>query len=249
MSRVRLDGPAPALPLRLADQHRARPVGDAVELVREGDEPPLPLARLATRAGFEVIATAPGRVTAVRARALPDTVGPGMRVLLVGLNPSLHAADAGYGFAGPSNRFWPAALAAGLVSTAHDSRAALVDDRVGMTDLVKRPSPSARELTAGEYRDGLAELAELCAWLRPPLVCFVGLSGYRAARDRRAVAGAQEAEVGGSAVYVMPNPSGLNAHTSHDDLVGHFRAVLELATGRQVSKPTGQLTPVPPMPQ
>ena len=82
-------------------------------------------------------------VDATRARTLPDTVGPGMRLLLVGLNPSEYAADAGAGFARPGNRFWPAALAAGLVTRTHDPFHALRVDGVGMTDLVKRATPRA----------------------------------------------------------------------------------------------------------
>ena len=136
--------------------------------------------------------------------ALPDTVGPDMLVLLVGLNPSLHAADKGYAFAGPGNRFWPAALEAGLVTAAHDSHRALLVDRVGMTDLVKRPTGTAGDLASSEYRDGL-RIEWLCEWLAPAAVCFVGLTGYRAVRDARATAGWQDRRLGGSPVYVMPS--------------------------------------------
>jgi TDG/mug DNA glycosylase family protein len=170
-------------------------------------------------------------LTLERRRTLPDTVGPGMRALVVGLNPSLHAADAGYGFAGPGNRFWPAAIAAGLVSTARDPLAALEADGVGMTDLAKRATARAAELDRDEYRAGLQRLDRLCEWLRPSVVCVVGITGWRAAAgDRTASLGVQSRGVGGCPVYVMPNPSGLNAHTDHDDLVRHFHAALEAGT-------------------
>lgn len=166
-------------------------------------------------------------VTARRAHTLADAVGPNMRVLVCGLNPSLHAADAGYGFSGPSNRFWPAALDAGLVDLARDPVAALRDHGVGMTDLVKRATARAQELRAEEYRRGLTRLERLCAWLEPRAVCIVGITGWRAATgEREATLGWQRRALGGRPVYVMPNPSGLNAHTNHADLVQHFTTVL-----------------------
>jgi TDG/mug DNA glycosylase family protein len=166
---------------------------------------------------------------ATRARTLPDTVGPGMRVLVCGLNPSLYAADAGVGFARPGNRFWPAALAAGLVAVARDADAALRDHGVGMTDLVKRATVGASELTTAEYRDGLDRVGHLVRWLRPGVICFVGLAGWRAAVDRKAVAGVQPRGLAGVPVYVMPSTSGLNAHSSLPDLTAHLRAAADLA--------------------
>jgi len=166
---------------------------------------------------------------ATRARTLPDFVGPGMRLLVVGLNPSLYAADAGVGFARPGNRFWPAALAAGLVSRDRDPRHALREHGLGMTDLVKRATPGASELTRDEYRDGTARVERLVRWLTPGAVCFVGLAGWRAAVERRAQAGEQPAGFGGVPAYVMPNTSGLNARSSPADLANHLRAAAALS--------------------
>ena len=101
---------------------------------------------------------------------------------------------------------------------------------MGMTDLVKRATPRADELTTDEYRTGLARVEQLCAWLRPEAVCFVGLAGWRAAADRTATPGWQESDLGGSPVYVMPSTSGLNAHSSLADLTDHLR---HAATGPQ----------------
>ncbi len=169
-------------------------------------------------------------VRATRARTLADTVGPDMRVLVCGLNPSLHAADAGLGFSRPGNRFWPAALAAGLVSVDRDPLHALGHHGLGMTDLVKRASPRADGLTVAEYTAGLARIDRLVAWLQPRVVCFVGLAGWRAATDRRAQAGEQDRVIGGRPVYVMPNTSGVNASSSLADLTGHLQAVAALAS-------------------
>ncbi len=189
---------------------------------------PAEVAAVVAGAGFDVEdASAHGEtiwVQARRARTLADTVGPGMRVLVCGLNPSLVAADAGFGFAGPTNRFWRAAVEAGLVTRAKDPLAALRVDGVGMTDLVKRATPAAAELTRAEYAAGADRVQRLVEWLRPRLVLFVGLAGWRAALDRRARPGLQDEPFGGAPAYVMPSTSGLNAATSYADLVAHMAA-------------------------
>jgi TDG/mug DNA glycosylase family protein len=169
-------------------------------------------------------------VTLRRERTLADTVGPGMRLLLVGLNPSEYAADVGVGFARPGNRAWPALLASGLASTDRDPVALLRSGRVGMSDLVKRATPRADRLHRDEFASGLERLDRLCEWLRPGAVCILGVTGWRQATgDRAAVPGPQEQRLGGRPVHVAPNPSGLNAHTSVDDLVDHLHAALALA--------------------
>lgn len=168
-------------------------------------------------------------VRARRARTLPDTVAPGIRLLVCGLNPSVRAADAGVGYVTPGNRFWPVALAAELVSRDRDPWHALRAHRVGFTDLVKRATPRADGLTAAEYRDGLARVERLCAWLQPAAVCLVGLAGWRAAVDRRARPGVQERRLGGCPTYVMPSTSGANAATPREELEAHLRAAAALA--------------------
>jgi TDG/mug DNA glycosylase family protein len=100
---------------------------------------------------------------------------------------------------------------------------------MGMTDLVKRATVVASELTTDEYRHGVARVERLCAWLRPGAVCIVGLAGWRSAVDRAAVAGVQERCLAGTAVYLMPSTSGLNAHARVDDLADHLRAAAALA--------------------
>ena len=209
------------------------------------DWDPDALARVIVGAGFTVeelrdlTEDRPGRarapdpawlgVRATRARTLPDYVGPDLRVLFVGLNPSEYAADVGVGFARPGNRFWPAVRAAGLATVERDPRRLLRVDRVGMTDLVKRATPNAAGLTSAEYRDGAARVERLVAWLAPAVVCVVGLTGWRAAIDRSATAGLQPTRFGERPVYVMPNTSGVNAHASLADFVEHLGAVRRLA--------------------
>src|SRR5262249_16704592 len=115
-------------------------------------------------------------VRLTRARTLPDLVGPDMRLLVCGLNPSLYAAAAGIGFARPGNRFWPAALAAGVASRDRDPWHAYRHHRVGFTDLVKRATVGARELTKDDYRNGFARVERMVRWLEPGAVVFVGLA-------------------------------------------------------------------------
>lgn len=158
-----------------------------------------------------------------RRLTLPDTVGANMKMLLCGLNPSIYSAEVGVGFGRPGNRFWPAALAAGIVSRDRDPRHALTHGGIGMTDLVKRATRKAAELDAAEYRNGLVRVERLVSWLKPEVVCFVGLSGWRTAVDRKATSGWQEQTLGGAPVYLMPSTSGLNASSQLPDLTQHLR--------------------------
>ena len=234
------------LPLALADLHRSTSVGDTAEAT--GIDGALAgsgrLDDVVSGAGFTVVdplgavdAEAPmpaerrdraGRGLVLRREyTLPDTVGAGMRLLVCGLNPSPYAADAGVGFGRPGNRFWPAALAAGLVTADRDPRRALVVDGVGMTDLVKRVTARAAEVGRAEYRAGLERVERLCEWLRPEAVCMVGLAGWRAAADPKAGPGWQGRKLGPAPVYVMPSTSGLNARIGLEDLTRHLRAALK----------------------
>ncbi len=240
--------PHDELPLAMAELHRALPVGAPIawsfipgpddRVVSDDDLPGRNFWRwsddhlvdVMTGAGFEQVTLSgdqPRFVEAIRSRTLTDTVGPGMRLLVCGLNPSLHAADAGVGFVTPGNRFWPAALATGLCSLDRDPWDAIRTHGVGMTDLVKRATRRADELDPAEYEAGVRRVERLCARLAPDAVCMVGLAGWRAAIDRKAVAGWQPAALGGRPVYVMPSTSGLNAHSRLDDLAAHLRTALD----------------------
>ncbi|MDQ6726845.1 MAG: methyltransferase domain-containing protein [Actinomycetota bacterium] len=244
--------PRERLPTALAQLHRAMAVGAPLALSvvagdREGPWPgddfpgrifsywrPDALAGVLTGAGFEVAgAEADGErvwADAVRARTLPDTVGPGMRVLVCGLNPSVVSADAGFAYAGRSNRFWPAAVAAGLVTRPRDPLGCLAEDGVGITDLVKRATPNAAQVSGEEFRAGAQRVRQLVEWLRPRVVLFVGLAGWRVAVDRDARAGLQPDTFGGAPAYVMPSTSGLNAHSGPAQLRRHMEEALAVAS-------------------
>jgi len=233
------------LPMLLAVIHRDSEVDDQIKITMRIDttdassaDTRMPeLRSLLSGGGFSIEDGArPGdespdthEFTVTRLRSLPDYVARGMKVLLCGLNPSLHSADLRVGFGRGGNRFWPAALASGLVTIDRDPVDALSTHRVGMTDMVKRASTKASSLTRDEYRLGLDRVDQLCSWLRPAVVCMVGLAGWRSATDRKAAAGLQERRLGDSLVYVMPSTSGLNANSSLADLTAHLAAAAEIA--------------------
>jgi len=222
------DVPATAMPMRLAELHRRCASGDRVRVWL-----PEALGRgllddVLTGAGFSMKRRETTRPTVLeRTWTLPDTVGPRMRLLVSGLNPSPAAADAGIGFARPGNRFWPAALAAGLVTSDRAPDHALHAHGIGMTDIVKRTTRRADQLSPDEYQLGLGRLERLVAWLEPQTVCFVGLAGWRSAVDRKASAGWQERALAGRPVYLMPSTSGLNANSQLPDLTEHLARAAE----------------------
>lgn len=225
------------LPAALARCNMGTGVGAPVRfsVPADGYPPEAPsLPALLEGAGF-VVTGRPRRargqleIDAFRDRTLPDFVAGGMRILVCGLNPSLVAADAGFGYAGATNRFWSVAVAAGLVTQPRQPLAALAEDGMGMTDLVKRATPNADSLTTAEYQAGAERVHRLVEWLRPGVVLSVGLAGWRAAVDRRAVPGPQPSPFGGVPAYVMPSTSGRNARTSPAELADHVQRALALS--------------------
>jgi len=146
---------------------------------------------------------------------LRDVGGPGLLVLFVGINPSLRSAEVGHHFARPGNRFYPTLHAAGFTPRrlSPEEDGLLPSFGVGVVNFVSRATRAASELTVAELRSGAAALeATVRAW-EPRLVAPLGVVAYRAAYRRpRAVIGLQPEHVGGRPVWVLPNPSGLNAH-------------------------------------
>ena len=145
---------------------------------------------------------------------MPDLVAPGLRVLLVGINPSLWSGWAGLHFANPSNRLWPVLHAAGFTPRRlrPDETTELLRCGVGVTNLVERATARADELAAPELVAGLDRVGTVAAEHAPRWVGVLGLSTWRIATgDRRAEVGPQQRTVGGRPVWLLPNPSGLNA--------------------------------------
>ena len=165
---------------------------------------------------------------------LPDVIAPDLRVLFVGINPGLYSAATGRHFARPGNRFWPALHRSGFTDRQLDpaEQMSLLDCGLGITNLVDRASARAEELTPAELRAGGAALAEKTQRWRPRWVAVVGMTAYRAAYGRpKATVGPQDHRLGPSKVWVLPNPSGLNAHYTPASLAAAF-ADLRSAAGR-----------------
>jgi double-stranded uracil-DNA glycosylase len=169
-----------------------------------------------------------------------DLIGERVRLLFVGINPGLWTAAVHAHFARRGNRFWPALHAAGITPTLVDASDGMRPDDarmvtglgIGITNLVPTASARADELTRDELRAGGAALAEKVARLRPAVVAVLGLTAYRQAFERpKAVAGRQPEHLGGAELWVLPNPSGLNAHERIDTLAEAYRAAWEAATG------------------
>ena len=158
-------------------------------------------------------------------RTIADLVGPDLRVLFSGINPSLYSAATGHHFARPGNRFWPALHRAGFTSRQlHPSeQSALPAAGLGITNVVARATARADELSPAELVEGGARLATLVDRWRPRYLAVLGVTAYRAAFGRpRARIGPQDETLAGVPVWVLPNPSGLNAHYTVDTLAAAY---------------------------
>jgi TDG/mug DNA glycosylase family protein len=182
---------------------------------------------------------------ALYGRTLPDTVGQGLRLLFVGINPGLHTVAVQAPFARPGNRFYPALYLAGITDRVIDASAGLLDvDRshlvergVGLTSLVKVATRRADELSREQLVEGAAQLEARVAALRPTVVAMLGVTAYRTAFARpKTVVGPQQHTLGGARLWVAPNPSGLNAHETVASLAAAYREAA-IAAGVEVYEP------------
>lgn len=161
------------------------------------------------------------KLESFRDTSIPDLVGPGLRLLFVGINPGLWTAATQTPFAHPGNRFYPALAAAGIIprlpafadGLSDDEKGELVAAGIGISNLVNRATVRADELTKEELRAGAARLTEKVAEWSPPVVAIVGLTAYRQGFAKPgARAGLQAERIADAELWVVPNPSGLNAH-------------------------------------
>jgi double-stranded uracil-DNA glycosylase len=158
----------------------------------------------------------------------------GLRVLFCGINPGLMSAATGHHFARPGNRFWPVLHSAGFTPRLlrPDEERELLSYGLGITNVVQRASARADELSAEEYREGGRALERKVSRLRPRWLAVVGVTAYRTAfGDRSARVGPQERRIGGTRVWVLPNPSGLNAHWTPQAMAEEFSRLREAAEG------------------
>ena len=168
---------------------------------------------------------------------VPDLCGQDVRLVFVGINPGLWTAATQSHFAHPSNRFYPALRRAGIITRDipptgmdHEDRRHLTDRGIAITNVVARATARASDLTTEELRAGGAALVERIARWRPRVAAVAGITAYRTAfRRPSAQMGPQDEDLGGAELWVVPNPSGLNAHENVDSLADWYRQVAEAA--------------------
>ncbi|MGC9665768.1 G/U mismatch-specific DNA glycosylase [Planosporangium sp. 12N6] len=175
----------------------------------------------------------PADLAAANGRSIPDVIAPGLAVLFCGINPGLWSAATGHHFARPGNRFWPALHRADFTprQLRPDEQEDLLGYGLGITNLVARGSARADELTRDELVAGGAVLAAKLAEYRPRRLAVLGVGAYRTAFGARtATVGPQPTRIGDVPVWVLPNPSGLNAHYTLQRLADEFAALRKAVT-------------------
>ena len=163
-------------------------------------------------------------------KTVRDVIAPDLHILFCGINPGLYTAAVGHHFARPGNRFWPTLYAAGFTErllTPFDERE-LLKSGYGITNVVRRTTASADLLTKEEIQEGGKRLMVKVLRYRPRVVAILGIGAYRVAFSQpKAVIGKQEQMMGPTSVWVLPNPSGLNANYQTADLVKLFKELRE----------------------
>jgi TDG/mug DNA glycosylase family protein len=178
----------------------------------------------------------PAQIAAAHGKRVPDVIAPGLQVLFCGINPGLYSGAVRHHFARPGNRFWPALHRAGfsrrLLSPFEEHL--LLGAGCGITNLVGRATAGADELTAAELVAGGRRLARKLRRYRPAVVAFLGLTAYRTACGQpQARLGRQAESLAGAEVWVLPNPSGLNAHYGLAELAALFARLRRAAQRRR----------------
>ncbi|MCO8276353.1 G/U mismatch-specific DNA glycosylase [Actinoplanes sp. TRM 88003] len=164
-------------------------------------------------------------VAAAGDRTIPDLIGPDLRVLFSGINPSLYSAATGHHFARPGNRFWPALHRSGFTERQYhpSEQFELPSLGLGITNVVARATARADELSPAELITGGEVLAALTERWKPRYLAILGVTAYRTAFAKpKAAIGPQPEHIGGVPVWVLPNPSGLNAHYTVDTLADAY---------------------------
>ena len=166
-------------------------------------------------------------------QAVADLVGPDLRVLFCGINPGTLSGELGLHFARPGNRFWKLLHAGGFTESvlAPTDQHTLPGLGIGITNLVPRVTTAANELLVSELRDGATQLEAKVKRLRPRCVAVLGLQAYRSAFVRPAtVIGPQHERLGDALLWLLPNPSGLQAHYQMPEMSEMYRSLFA-ATG------------------
>jgi len=171
-------------------------------------------------------------------KTVPDVIAPGLSVLFCGINPGLYTAAIGHHFGRPGNRFWPTLHGAGFTSRLLDpaEEGELLSLGYGITNVVARATAAADELTEKEIVAGGRTLRKKVTKFAPRFLAVLGIGAYRVAFGQpKAKLGLQAELIGETRVWVLPNPSGLNAHYRPADLVRVFRELREVTTDKPAS--------------
>lgn len=181
------------------------------------------------------------QLIAARGKTIRDVIAPGLRVLFVGINPSLYSAAVRHHFARPGNRFWPVLHAAGfterLLSPSEERE--LLKWGYGITNVVAPATAAAAELSAEQFVAGGRRLVAKVRRYRPCVVAVLGVGAYRTAFARpHAAPGRQEQTLAGASLWVLPNPSGLNANYQMKELVRLFRRLRQAVKDRRGRRPS-----------
>ena len=172
----------------------------------------------------------PAEIQAAANKTVRDVIAPGLKVLFCGINPGLYTAAVGHHFARPGNRFWPTLHAAGFTPrrlSPHEERLLLADG-YGITNLVARATATADALTPEELAAGGKKLRAKVRRYRPRCLAVLGVGAYRAAFGRpKAPLGRQDEPMGETVIWVLPNPSGLNANYQREALARLFGELRE----------------------
>jgi len=179
-----------------------------------------------------VIRPTPDELISAEGRSIPEVIGSEVRYLFVGINPGLWSGATGHHFARPGNRFWPTLHGAGFTprQLAPDDDTMVVALGIGITNLVNRTTAKASQVSDDELRAGATRLRETVRRSRPAAVAILGVSAYRVAFGEPAATIGRVAEpLAGAVLWILPNPSGLNAHYQLPQLVDLFRTFRESA--------------------
>lgn len=157
--------------------------------------------------------------------SLPDHLAPGLRLVIVGINPGYYSAQVGHYYARPGNLFWWSLSNSGLVRRPYTAAmdAELLQEGIGLTDVVKRPTHSSGELRQEEFDAGRRQLSEKILKFAPKTACFVGLLGATAFLGRHVRPGPQPEKLGTTHLFALPSPSRRNAHYGPDRLLQYFK--------------------------
>ncbi|MEO7999831.1 MAG: G/U mismatch-specific DNA glycosylase [Gemmatimonadaceae bacterium] len=167
-------------------------------------------------------------------KTIPDLIRPGLRVLFCGINPGLYTTAIGHHFGRPGNRFWPALYGAGFTNRLlHPwEERELLDAGLGITNVVPRTTATAAELNADDYAMGAKSLRALVLKHQPKVLAVLGVVAFRSGFSKKtAVLGLQEETIGKTKIWVLPNPSGLNANYQLPDLIRLYGELREWVAG------------------